>query len=543
MGDLLKDFNIDSFREGNRFEAKLAKGGFPKSLWETYSSFANTDGGLILLGVKENRDHTFTIEGVENPDLLIKNIWDTLNNPNKVSINLLLNKHVYAKEINGRNIVCMEIPRAERQFRPVYIGKNLFDGTFHRNGEGDYRCSKEEISEMFRDANAVSSDTKILTEMDESVFCKDTIKSYRNRFKVLHMNHVWESLDDIEFLRKIGAVGFSAETGKLHPTAAGLLMFGYEYEIVNEFPLYFLDYQEHFDETIRWSDRFVSSSGEWSGNVFDFFFKALNKLTEDVKRPFKLEGIFRVDDTPVHKAIREALLNTLANADYYGRRGLVIRRYVDKFVFENPGGFRISLREAINGGNSDPRNATILKMFSMLEIGERAGSGIPGIVNVWKKTFNAKPIYVQKFNPSRVITKLDISGYVSPAKISSDKGELQAINTVSSDISSGKGDLQAINAVPSDISSDKTSDNDDFQAINAISSDKTNQKQGNKEKTLLDIFEDGLEHSVSELAEILGLSRPRTRAIVSSLVSQKKLTTIGANKNRKYQLSPINKEK
>ena len=212
-------------------------------------------------------------------------------------------------------------------------------------------------------------------------------------------------------------------------------------------------------------------------------------------------------------------------------------------MFENPGYFRISLREAINGGNSDPRNATILKMFSMLEIGERAGSGIPGIVNVWKKTFNAKPIYVQKFNPSRVITKLDISGYVSPAKISSDKGELQAKNTVSSDISSGKGELQAINAVPSDISSDKTSDNDDFQAINAISSDKTNQKQNNEEKSLLNIFEDNQEHSVSELAEILGLSRPRTRAIVSSLVSQKKLTTIGANKNRTYQLSPINKEK
>ena len=436
----------------------------------------------------------------------------------------MLNKHVYAKEINGRNIVCMEVPRAERQFRPVYIGKNIFDGTFHRNGEGDYRCSKEEISEMFRDANVVSSDTKILTEMDETVFCKDTIKSYRNRFKVLHMNHVWESLDDIEFLRKIGAVGFSAETGKLHPTAAGLLMFGYEYEIVNEFPLYFLDYQEHFDEMIRWSDRFVSSSGEWSGNVFDFFFKALNKLTEDVKRPFKLDGIFRVDDTPVHKAIREALLNTLANADYYGRWGLVIRRYVDKFVFENPGDFRISLREAFNGGNSDPRNATILKMFSMIEIGERAGSGIPGIVDVWKKIFNTKPIYVQRFNPSRVITKLDISGYVSPAKIPSDK-----VN------------LQAIRAVSSDILSDKTSDNNDFQAINIISSDKTNQKQSCVEKALLDICEDGREHTVSEFAEILRLSLPRTRAIVSDLVSQKRLTAKGANKNRTYKLSPINK--
>ena len=91
MGDLLKDFNIDSFREGNRFEAKLAKGGFPKSLWETYSSFANTDGGLILLGVKENRDHTFTIEGVENPERMEKLFWDNVNNKNVVNINILGN--------------------------------------------------------------------------------------------------------------------------------------------------------------------------------------------------------------------------------------------------------------------------------------------------------------------------------------------------------------------------------------------------------------------------------------------------------------------
>ena len=50
-------------------------------------------------------------------------------------------------------------------------------------------------------------------------------------------------------------MALSAETGKVHPTAAGLLMFGYEYEIVREFPLYFLDYQEKYDDAIRWTDR------------------------------------------------------------------------------------------------------------------------------------------------------------------------------------------------------------------------------------------------------------------------------------------------
>ncbi|MBR4598861.1 MAG: winged helix-turn-helix transcriptional regulator [Treponema sp.] len=453
---------------------------------------------------------------MENPELLIKTFWDTVNNQNKVSINLLLNKHVYTKEIEGKSVIFIEVPRAERQFRPVFIDKDVFSGTYHRNGEGDYHCTKEDISEMFRDASVASADTKVLTEMDESVFCMESIKGYRNIFRTLHVNHVWDSLDDIDFLRKIGAVGLSTETGKLHPTAAGLLMFGYEYEIVREFPQYFLDYQEKFDSKIRWSDRVVSSSGEWSGNVFDFFFKAATKLASDIKRPFKLDGIFRVDDTPVHKAVREALVNTLVNADYYGRQGIVIQKYPEKFVFENPGSFRIPLQDAFDGGTSDPRNVTILKMFSMIDIGERAGSGIPGIVSVWEENFKSGPVYVQTSNPSRVKTVLDISSLVNGDVIPSDKDEFQAIN---------------------EVSSDKSSDNTDFHAINQISSDKSNQKQENVEKELLTILADKQEHSVSELAKVVGLSPARTRAITAELVSKGLISAIGANRNRTYRLA------
>ena len=201
---LKSTLDISNFREGNRYEAKLASDGLPSSIWETYTVFANTDGGLILLGVKENKDHTFEIAGVKNPESLIKIFWDTVNNQNKVSLNILMNKHLYIQDIDGKQIVCIEVPRSERQFKPIYIGNNILTGTFHRNGEGDYLYIKEDVSEMLRDANVATADTKILKEMDESVFCPDSVKGYRNVFNNIHINHVWESLDNTDSCKKSG---------------------------------------------------------------------------------------------------------------------------------------------------------------------------------------------------------------------------------------------------------------------------------------------------------------------------------------------------
>lgn len=107
-------------------------------------------------------------------------------------------------------------------------------------------------------------------------------------------------------------------------------MFGNEYDIVREFNTYFLDYQEQYDSDVRWTDRIISSSGDWSGNVYDFYFRVYNKLTQDIKVPFRMEGGARVDDTAVHQALREALANCLVNADYYGRQGLVIIKRKNK---------------------------------------------------------------------------------------------------------------------------------------------------------------------------------------------------------------------
>ena len=111
--------------------------------------------------------------------------------------------------------------------------------------------------------------------------------------------------------------------------------------------------------------------------MYAFYFRVYNKLIPDIKVLFKMVGDTRVDDTNVHKALREVLANCLAHADYYGRQGLAIIRNRDSITMANPGGFYIEVDAAKIGGVSDLRNGAMLRVFNLIDIGERSGSGMP----------------------------------------------------------------------------------------------------------------------------------------------------------------------
>jgi len=397
---------IDS-RETVHFEAKLARGGLPRSLWETYSAFANTDGGTIALGVKELPDKTLDIAGVEDPDRLIRDFWNTINNRNKVNLNIMSDRNVSIEEVGSKKVVLIHVPRAERFARPIYLNKDLAGGVFRRNGEGDYHCSAEEVRAMLRDAEGKSQDLNIVDWAKPDVLDVESLRRYRNRMQSCRPGHVWLGLDNETFLLRIGAMGYDKD-GVMRPTRAGLLMFGNEYNIVREFPLYFLDYREKFEVGTRWTDRVYSSSGEWSGNVHDFYFNIYNRIAQTLKTPFLMVGGDRIDDTPVHKAIREALANCLVNADYYLPRGVVVIRDSESLTIENPGGFRVPIATAMSGGVSDPRNATLLKMFNLIDVGERTGSGIPLIRVTWQQMKWPDFSATEDCNPERTKVRLQL---------------------------------------------------------------------------------------------------------------------------------------
>ena len=116
-----------TLQKGERvtLECKRARNEVPKSVWGTYSAFANTIGGLILLGVDEdlkekNPKKRYQILGVEDPQKIVTDFWNTINS-DKVNQNILNDENVEIIEMEDVQIVCIHVPQADWRMKPIGV--------------------------------------------------------------------------------------------------------------------------------------------------------------------------------------------------------------------------------------------------------------------------------------------------------------------------------------------------------------------------------------------------------------------------------------
>jgi len=254
--------------------------------------------------------------------------------------------------------------------------------------------------------------------LDQRIFpyCKfgdgidpNTVRQYRQIFDSHNDKHPWTELPDMQFLEKIGAYRRDDQSSEDGFTLAGILMFGTQKGLENAMPHYFIDYREKLsdDPNIRWTDR-VYPDGYWEPNLFQFFNRIYPKIRQALPVPFKLEGMVRIDYTPAHKALREAIVNCLAHACHGLMHNIVIERYPDKLVFRNPGTMLISVEKFFAGGTSICRNSYLQKMFGFIGYVERAGSGADIILKGWKENHWPKPQIRELFDPDQVELTLSL---------------------------------------------------------------------------------------------------------------------------------------
>ncbi len=368
--------------EWEDFEAKEAKSQLPKSIWETVSSFSNTAGGWIVLGVKQT-NNKFEITGIKNIEQLEQDFNNTL--AAKQKFNVLIRPVIKKYHFPEGNVLVFYIPLSDK--KPVYY--NNQENTFVRYGSADVRATKEEIDSMYRDQAFGTKTAEVVPGSSISDLNVNSVDNYRDYMGRFNKTLAYNKLSTPEFLSKTAVV----VDDKL--TYSGLLFFGKQDKILEHFPDFRIDLLEipgtsYSDSTVRYTYRLPEQE-----NLWEYYFALFERINQRIDKPFTLtrEG-FASDDFPYVEALREATVNLLMHADYFSPAKSRVRIFSNHIEFFNPGGLPKPLKMLMSTDMSIPRNRTIAKLFRLVKLAENAGFGFDRMNKGWRSFSDSLPEYL-----------------------------------------------------------------------------------------------------------------------------------------------------
>lgn len=366
-------------REKYYVELKKAQE-LPNAFWETYSSFCNTAGGVVVLGVVEGEaERPNAILGVGNVEKTLTSLWDQLNNKNKVSYKNITNDDVSEYKIDSNTtVILIKINEAPEGMKPVYINDKL-ENTYIRTGDGDRKASKEEIATFMRNAKP-SQDGLVLDTFNMDDIDIDSLIAYKERINKRYPRKKYIEMDNETFLIEIGGAIRDRVTGAFKLRRGTLLFLGKVNSIREVYPHYHLDYFNRRGNNSRWIDRVSDDEpSDYEMNLFNFYVITHSKIQMSLKESFELDQFqLRIPFSDFDETVRECFVNCLAHADYVqGYPSTKIEVFDGWFNFVNPGKMLVSPRQFAIGGDSRPRNEIIMKFFRWLGASERQGYGGP----------------------------------------------------------------------------------------------------------------------------------------------------------------------
>ena len=374
----LKNFLI-SIHEKEYVELKSSSQ-LPKSFWETYSSFSNTMGGLIVLGIKEGKPKNEII-GVDSSEKIMTDLWNLLSNGNKVSYRTIENEDVSIISFDSKTVILINVREAPYNKKPVYLNGKI-ENSYIRTGDGDRKANLDEIKAMIRNA-APGLDSTIAENYTFDDLDMNSIVSFKERVTIRYPSVHFETTSPKDFLLKIGAVTRNRKDDKIKIKKGTLLFLGKYNSIRDMYPHFHLDFFNRRGDNPRWSDRVASDDlNDVEMNIFNFYQIVSAKLRNLEESSFQLgQNQIRNPQKTIDTSLREALVNCLSHADYtQPYPGIKIETFDSYYKFINPGKMLISPSQFIVGGESRIRNEQIMSFFRQLGVSERQGFGGPQIV-------------------------------------------------------------------------------------------------------------------------------------------------------------------
>ena len=375
--------------EWNDIEFKEARRDVPKNAYETVSAFANTEGGHLVFGVRQNGDE-FEIVGVLAVDKVQSDFLTTLRQRTKISVVLDVKEELHRH--GDAELLVFYVPEASRAEKPVYLDGNI-NRSFVRKGSSDIRCSINERDRFLVDAAPERFDSRAIERDPETAFDGACVRWYRETYERRPGNRSRADLSDLDFLDEMGLL--AERDDRRIPTRAAVLMFGCNAAFRQLLPRPVVDCQrfalsrDKADTGARWDDRTVLDE-----NLIRTWRALVDWYERFAERPFRIDSTtFQRDDTPPdYLAYRESLVNLLIHQDYSDQgRKAEVRHYADQTVFWNPGDAFTAAADLLEPGEKEVRNSRIVTAFRRIGLSENAGWGLRDIFRNWQQLGNVPP--------------------------------------------------------------------------------------------------------------------------------------------------------
>lgn len=378
--------NIVSLKtETNNIEFKKAKDGVPENLYDTFSSFSNTSGGIIIFGVDEKNN--YAICGITNPDIFQKKITEQ-----SLMMEPKIRPIITICEYDGKIIASAEIPELDVFNKPCYYsGKGKMKGSYIRVGDADLPMTDYEIYSFDAFKYKTEDELRSKERIEKDIFNEISINSFLDKIISVKPNLI--NLDRDTILKMNGIIDKNN-----YPTVCGILNFG-------KYPQIFSpnldivavrcstnEYGVEDQNGIRFLD-----NKRLDGTISEMLKLAISFVINNIKKATRINdrGIREdVLEYPI-KAIREIILNSLIHRDYSihtENEPIRLTIFDDRIEISNPGGLygRLSIDE-LGKVHSDIRNPFIASILEILEVTENRYSGIPTIYAEMKKAGLMEP--------------------------------------------------------------------------------------------------------------------------------------------------------
>ena len=383
-------------------EVKESATTLSRDVWETVSAFANTAGGIIVLGVSERAGFVpvanFETEKVLNQ--FVAGMGDAggrgkLANPPKYTIERV--------ELRGTVVLVITIEELDPSSKPCYvIERGAQGGSYKRIDDKDVPLSSTEVLALSSYERTSPSDRDAVScasvgDLDESLVDRTIERAYSLTPRAMHgATDKKTKMERLNFLDSQGNV-----------TKAGLLAAGvYPQQF---YPKLFIDVAVPAGP-LRFMDRTVCE-----GTLGEMISDAVAAVAKNLRRTSTVQGISRIDSLEIpEEVLREAIANAVIHREYGDRfcgQSIAVDVFDDRIEVVNPGGlYGGKTRENLFDGSSRCRNATLVKLMSLVPLPDGAGSpaegngsGIPMMLDAMRAHGLAEPLFCPGFDRFKVV--------------------------------------------------------------------------------------------------------------------------------------------